>query len=177
MLRLISLFTLFTSFVSSLNINNKPIFRGVTKPLENNSLFKFDSLPLIKNIQPSFLREAELKHGRIAMIAAIIIPTIEIFTDEPGIFQFSNLPDKIQFYLVSLMCVGEFYSMLRGWENPKNNIFKLYEDYQPGDMGLLFQPLLNDPELNILMDKELNNGRLAMIGVLGYIAQELISKE
>lgn len=176
MSRLFTLFACLSCFVSSLNINNKPVFRGVTKPFESNALFKFDSLPIIKDIQPSFLREAELKHGRLAMLAALIIPTIEVFTDEPGIFQFSNLPGNIQLYLVSLMFIGEFYSMVRGWENPTNNLFKLQDDYQPGDLGLSDKPL-DDPELNILMDKELNNGRLAMIGVLGFIVQELITNE
>jgi len=176
MSRLFTIFTLFTSFVSSLNINNKPVFRGITKPLENNLLFKFDSLPIIKNIQPSFLREAELKHSRLAMLAALIIPTIEVFTNEPGIFQFSNLPNNIQLYFVSLMFLGELYSMARGWENPKKNLFQLNDDYQPGDLGLINKSL-GVFELNVLMDKELNNGRLAMIGVLGFIIQELITHE
>jgi light-harvesting complex I chlorophyll a/b binding protein 1 len=110
------------------------------------------------------------------MLAALIIPTIEVFTNEPGIFQFSNLPDNIQLYFISLMFLGEFFSMVRGWESPKKNLFKLQDDYQPGDLGLINNSF-DDAKLNILMDKELNNGRLAMIGVLGFIVQELITHE
>jgi light-harvesting complex I chlorophyll a/b binding protein 1 len=175
MFKLFTMLSLFTSIVS-LNTNIKPVFRGITKPLDKSPLFKFGSLPLIKNIQPSFLREAELKHCRIAMLASLVIPTIEIFTNEPGIFQFSNLPNDMQVSLVCLMFTGEFYSMLKGWKNPKDKLFELNDDYQPGDLGLSNKDI-NINELNILMDKELNNGRLAMIGVLGYIVQELITNE
>jgi len=48
-------------------------------------------------------------------------------------------------------------------------------DYYPGDFG--FDPLGLKPgtpaELKEMQTKEINNGRLAMIGVAGMVAQEL----
>jgi hypothetical protein len=63
MLRFISVLFFFVSSVSAFQFSNKPIIRGPTAPLE--IVFLFDQSFAAKGIQPSFLREAELKHGRI----------------------------------------------------------------------------------------------------------------
>jgi len=73
------------------------------------------------------------------------------------------------------MFIGEFSSMIRGWENPSVKLFRLKEDYQPGDFGLTFG--VNEASLGEKMDKELNNGTLAMIGILGMMAQELVTQQ
>jgi light-harvesting complex I chlorophyll a/b binding protein 1 len=53
----------------------------------------------------------------------------------------------------------------------------LRKDYYPGDLG--FDPLglkPDDPEeFAIMQTKELQNGRLAMLGVAGMVAQELVN--
>ena len=53
----------------------------------------------------------------------------------------------------------------------------LKEGYYPGDLG--FDPLglkpTNPAELAEMQTKELNNGRLAMIGIAGMVAQELVT--
>jgi hypothetical protein len=52
------------------------------------SPFKAPLFPNVVAIQPLFLREAELKHGRLAMVASLLIPLF----DGPtlGIHRFEN---------------------------------------------------------------------------------------
>jgi light-harvesting complex I chlorophyll a/b binding protein 4 len=61
--------------------------------------------------------------------------------------------------------------MLRGWQNPTKNPFRLNDDYQPGDLGF---DINNSRDLDMI-NKELNNGRMAMIASLGMMAQELVT--
>ena len=50
-------------------------------------------------------------------------------------------------------------------------------DYYPGDVG--FDPLGLKPEdpaeFEVMQTKELQNGRLAMLGIAGFVAQELVN--
>jgi hypothetical protein len=136
----------------------------------------FDQNVFAKGADPAFLREAELKHGRLAMMATVILPTLEMFTDEPGIHQFQHLPDLAQVGLVAMMLAGEFGTMFRNWKDPRDKPFTLKEDVQPGDMGLgLWDP--SNPETLTRMDQELNHGRLAVIGALGMMVQELVTQQ
>lgn len=143
-----------------------PILRGPTAPLEKVKLF--DQYVFAKNVQPSLLRESELKHGRLAMVAALLLPISEQFSDNLGIHFFQDNSDFVLPSL-ALMFVSEFTSMVYGWEDPQVKPFALKEDYQPGD--LKFNLALREDE----MDKELNNGRLAMLGILGMMSQELVT--
>ena len=172
MFRLISsLFCIFTT-TSAFTLPNKPIIREATIPFKNIDLFNQDVVA--KNVQPSFLREAELKHCRIAMCSSILLPLSEQFSDKLGINFFQDNPSVVVFSL-SLMFISEFSSMIRGWENPLIKPFTLKSDYQPGDLGFTFG--LTNASFENLMDKELNNGRLAMFGILGMISQELITHQ
>ena len=49
--------------------------------------------------------------------------------------------------------------------------FKLKKDYQPGNVLKMSDDMYSADMLN----KELSNGRLAMLGAMGYICQELVS--
>lgn len=168
MFRLFSIFVLL-SFSSAFN------FQGATRPMGY-----FDPLGFTKDLQEpeiARLREAELKHGRWGMIAATAIPLSETVQSTPAIHNFDDLSDSGKLLIVGAILAGELTLMKKGWKNPfvgSENYFKLEEEYQPGDFG--FKTLTSDDEsANELLNKELNNGRLAMLAASGMIAQELVT--
>jgi hypothetical protein len=74
----------------------------------------------------------------------------------------------------------ELNRAVKGWNAPGSAFSTdriLKEDYYPGDIG--FDPLglkPSDPaEFAEIQTKELQNGRLAMLGAMGMIAQELVN--
>jgi len=143
-----------------------PIIREPTLP--------FTSPPFLPpGMQPSFLREAELKHSRLAMVSVVAFPVLEHFSSGLGIDAFQQLPDVVQLSFVQLMFMSEFTSMIQGWRNPLEAPFTLKDEYQPGDLGFgIWNRNMGD-----MMDKELNNGRLAMIAMLGIMVQELVTHQ
>lgn len=122
-----------------------------------------------KGIQPLFLREAELKHGRLAMVGSLILPLSEIGSHTLGINQFQTLPNEVQWGVVILMFMSEVRTFNLGWNTKKT--FTILKKYVPGDFGLG----IRIPNI-WYMDSELNHGRLAMLGVLGMMVQELVTQ-
>lgn len=168
MFKFITTFLLF-SFSNAFN------FQGATKPMGY-----FDPLGFSKDSSQQDtirLREAELKHGRWGMIAATTIPLSETVQNTPAIHNFDNLSDVQKLLIVGAILAGELTLMKKGWKNPfdtTDNYFKFKDDYQPGDFG--FNTLSSDSTIaDELLNKELNNGRLAMIAAAGMIAQELVT--
>jgi hypothetical protein len=152
------------SFIS--NVPRIPVIREPTLPFKQPPF-------LPPGMQPSFLREAELKHSRLAMVSVLVFPVLEHYSSGLGIDAFQQLPDLAQLGAVQLMFLSEFTSMIRGWRNPLEAPFTLNENYQPGDLGFgLWNSSMGD-----MMDKELNNGRLAMVAMLGMMAQELVTHQ
>jgi len=126
-----------------------------------------------------FYREAELKHGRVGMIASLGIVVGEVFHpffggQDHGVSKdlFTQNVEIQIFWVVALLAMGALevprLEMIEGGEIKAT-------DALPGDLG--FDPLGLKPkdakELKIMQDKELNNGRLAMLAAAGMIAQEL----
>jgi light-harvesting complex I chlorophyll a/b binding protein 1 len=139
-------------------------------------------------------RESEIVHGRVAMLAALGFIVGEQLEDfpafynadghitGPAIYQFQQVEARGAIFwepLVFAIGLAESYRVGLGWAVPKGADFNtLKEDYEMGDLG--FDPLglkPKDPaELKIMETKELNNGRLAMIAIAGFVVQELVEK-
>merc|ERR1719316_523872 len=136
-----------------------------------------------------FYREVELKHGRVAMLAALGMVVGEQFhplfggnIDVPSIFAFQETPlETFWPAVVAAIAIPEIYSVFT-FEEPGGKLgsgeswaMKTDVDREPGDLG--FDPLglkpTNPEEFKEMQNKELNNGRLAMIAAAGMIAQEL----
>merc|ERR1712130_220461 len=122
-------------------------------------------------------REAEIMHGRVAMMATIgyIIgestPTITYGMDVHHTIannQIPEVPGTVMFPFFLAINIAEALRASRGWVEPGlGPLFTLRESYYPGDLG--FDPLglkpKNGDEFANMQAKELSHGRLAMIAV------------
>jgi len=133
-------------------------------------------------------REAELKHGRLAMLAAAGWPVSELV--QPYLSKILGQPD--------LLAAGEKApSILNGGLDRINPVFFMGiiiftatvesvalkaakgPEWIPGDLG--FDPLglytgKSEPVKRDLELKELNNGRLAMLAITAYALEEFLTK-
>jgi len=97
----------------------------------------------------------------------------------PAINHFQQVESQGAIFWVPLLLaigISESYRVAVGWNDPTSSQFySLRDDYEPGNLG--FDPLgllPEDPQEKYDMQtKEINNGRLAMIAVAGFVAQEL----
>lgn len=86
----------------------------------------------------------------------------------------------LQFWAFSLLGMAfiEYTTITKAFDTPSAVTGEggLKADYSPGDLGfdpLGIKPTDNDA-LATMQTKELNNGRLAMIGIAGMLVQELV---
>merc|ERR1719331_2044260 len=79
--------------------------------------------------------------------------------------------------LLMAIFFSEIYRARVGWVEPEVAMRTLREGYLPGDLG--FDPMGLKPEdatgFRSMQNKELNNGRLAMLAIAGMTAQELVT--
>jgi len=143
-----------------------------------------------------FYQEVEIKHGRVAMLAALGFLVGENFhplfggdIDVPSYLAFQQTP--LQTFwpaVVAAIAIPELYSVFTFNEpfektNPpfrtRSKLWTVKTDHAAGDMG--FDPLglkPKEPEkLKEMQTKEINNGRLAMLAAAGMVAQELVTGE
>jgi len=142
------------------------------------------------------LREAELAHGRVSMLASLGFIVQEgfhpLFNGEggPAGDVLPSLPVWIWLVLIGGIGLAESKRIAVGWtvvgddvmidaadSSSGRNTSALKEGYYPGDLG--FDPLRIKPtdpdEFRLMQEKELSHCRLAMFAAAGFIAQESVS--
>lgn len=146
----------------------------------------FTDSPAFTISEAKRFRECEVTHGRVAMLATLGWLTQEEFhplfggqVGGPAFNHFQKVEGILpQFWEFILLAIGisEAARISIAYSNPKDNLKdeQIRADHIPGDLG--FDPLNLYPteaqEQYDLKTKEINNGRLAMIAIAGFAAQE-----
>ena len=150
----------------------------------------FDPLGLTKGLdldEVKRFREAEVMHGRVAMMATLgyligeSTPTITYGMNVHHTIannQIPEVPATVLFPFFLAINIAEALRSTKGWVEPGDGkLFTLRESYYPGDLN--FDPLglksTNAEEFAAMQTRELSNGRLAMIAAAGMCVQEQIN--
>jgi len=140
----------------------------------------FDPLGISGGASPeriAFLREVEVKHGRVCMWASIGYLYGELFhpffggdLSGPSYMYATYAPMNLFWGTLAIaIAIPEVFGSLPLLKGPG----AVDAERIPGDLG--FDPLRLKESFDFLemQNKELNNGRLAMLGVAGMYAQEI----
>jgi hypothetical protein len=133
-------------------------------------------------------REAEVKHGRLAMLAAVGWPLSEVFDDKiastlnlpsaldsagraPSILNnFEGISANYWFVIITFAAIIDSYGLYRSMRKDDT-------DYFPGNLG--FDPLgfyaSDETEQRVMQLMEIKHGRTAMMAVVVYGIQEFAS--
>lgn len=129
-------------------------------------------------------REAEIRHGRLAMLAAILWPLQEIldrlfipqsFGHTTFVYGGVTLPFISLFMTLTMLLLGYLDIYAASIKDNESG-----DAFLPGEC--FWDPLsmldgAPDSMKRKMQERELNNGRMAMIAVLSYIIQEVITHE
>lgn len=133
----------------------------IAEVADNFGLPAFDKL--------RWYREAEIMHGRVAMLAAV-----NLIVRETG-DAFGVLPDR----LLEVGAIGQFASVMALLELYRGARLLLDADALAGDLGLGMGPGdlmardMTPEELATKQTRELQNGRVAMLGTMGMAIEYL----
>jgi hypothetical protein len=125
-------------------------------------------------------RESEIAHARLGMLGAAgillqeLTPTAMPNAPASAIDQWAATDGGTKLTMFAFAHLAEVYRARKKWDNPFRTIEVMSEDEVPGDLG--FDPLRlypKDPQGRIdMQNRELNNGRLAMLAAAGIMVQE-----
>merc|ERR1712222_169522 len=147
----------------------------------------FDPLGFAKSPEDLMnYREAEIKHGRLAMLAAAGWPLSEVFDKKiatalsltPVLDASNRVPSLLNgglgkispAYWVGCLGVAAIIDVL-GQLRMKS------DGYMPGDFGLRLGYPSDEAGQKRMQLAEIKNGRLAMVAILGFAVQEFVSKQ
>merc|ERR1712125_111147 len=197
-MKFITALTLVTSTASFVTPNAKiptgtPLKMAADIPGALDPVGFFDPLGFAEKADERTLlryREAEVTHGRVAMLATVgflVGEKVEgssfLFDASikgPAITHLTQVPTL--FWLLLVLSIGYTeinraqVAFVDPSDVPTGQQGLMRKDHFPGDIG--FDPLglkPEDPEeFNTMVTKELQHGRLAMLAVAGFMAQELV---
>ena len=149
----------------------------------------FDPIGMTKDLTPGqarYFREAEVKHGRVAMLAAVgflvgeqFHPLFDGSVDVPSYVAFQATPLQ-EFWtgVVATIGIFEFFTIVQ-----VDGGFEIRDNFADGTKRVagdfMFDPLglkpKSEAELEVMQQKEINNGRLAMVAIAGMVVQELVT--
>merc|ERR1719375_575174 len=149
----------------------------------------FGADPIRLGWDQKFYREAEIKHARLGMLAAVAYPVQEKL--EPILAKAFNLPDELKETLGRSPSIvnggleqGEIplalVLFLAGGAIVEYLTNKLKKEqgssYVPGDVGLPYVNAASVEQQALRQLQELQLGRLAMVSVLVYVIEESVFK-
>jgi hypothetical protein len=157
--------TLFTFLSNAFILPHSTLNRDIS----NNRITMVDS--------PKFVQEAEVKHGRVAMVSSVVIPFLDQMDPQIlGVDYLSSLDINIQLSLLGIMGISEASQLLEVYNFPNtvDDWFTMLSDHVPGDYGIDPLNITNPENIYFLKNTEKVVGRVAMIGTAGEMVKELV---
>jgi hypothetical protein len=152
------------------------LFGGERQNGEDNQHFFFDPLSLATDDNFARMREAELKHGRIAM-AGVVCALVETGTREPDFGSFllaGKTPPVLELVQDCTLETTIKLLLVCGILEILILVQPTHQD-MPGDYGLGYFGLRDKGKNERSLVSELENGRLAMLVMLYYFIKEDVS--
>lgn len=157
---------------------------GISAPLGFFDPLKFSSK--VSESKFKFFQEAEIKHGRVAMLASVGFPLAEQYhplwggdVDVPSYIAFQATPLQTMWLdVVLFIAIIEVFSVFT-FKDPfeTKELWSIKDSHDPGNLG--FDPFKLKPKDETLLvemkTREINNGRLAMGAIAVMVMQEIIT--